>query len=287
MKNASLIALILAGSLTTANAADMAVKAPAAAPPVFGWTGFYEGLGVSGGYGWGNDSASLTGDVARGAGSTVVNAINNGAVTIAPDLTTAASRVKESGGTVGWQGGYNWQFDPKWLAGFETDIQWADIKGFTSFGVPSGSFSATSSERLQWYGTARARVGFIPLPQLLLYATGGLAYGETHGSGSVLRSTTFNLGLPSPGNPTSINCTGLQICLAGSDSKVTAGWTAGAGEEYAVTQHITLKVEYLHVDLGTHSFLLTPTIQPIGTGFITAQFKNAYDIVHAGFNYRF
>ncbi len=53
-KIASLAAAAIAfGGVQTASAADMAVKAPALAPPVlYNWTGWY--VGINGGYGWNN-----------------------------------------------------------------------------------------------------------------------------------------------------------------------------------------------------------------------------------------
>jgi outer membrane immunogenic protein len=38
------------------------------------------------------------------------------------------------------------------------------------------------TKSIDWFGTVRGRVGFLVTPQWLLYATGGLAYGETKSS---------------------------------------------------------------------------------------------------------
>ena len=35
-----------------------------------------------------------------------------------------------------------------------------------------------SKSQLDWFGTARGRFGYVPTPRLLVYGTGGLAYGE-------------------------------------------------------------------------------------------------------------
>ena len=42
---------------------------------------------------------------------------------------------------------------------------------------PGAGFLA-ASQRIDWFGTVRARAGFTPVDRLLLYVTGGLAYGN-------------------------------------------------------------------------------------------------------------
>ena len=50
--------LLIAAPLSTASAADMALKAPPPPPaPIFSWTGFYVGAQVGGA--WGHDNASI------------------------------------------------------------------------------------------------------------------------------------------------------------------------------------------------------------------------------------
>jgi len=39
-------------------------------------------------------------------------------------------------------------------------------------------------------------------------------------------------------------------CFLGNSSRIGVGWTAGAGVEYALWNNLTLKVEYLFVNLG-------------------------------------
>ena len=271
-----------------ASAADLPVKAPAAIAPTFSWTGFYQGL--NGGYGWeNNNDVSLTGDVSNGAGNFIVSNLITGVQTFGVPVQAFKAGFNQSGGNAGGQAGYNWQFDRRWLIGVEADIQYSDIKGGVSFGHPAlgiATFNGNAFNTLQWYGTARARIGFIPIERLLVYATGGLAYGETRANASMSNVSASGISFGGA-SPTTISCPGLTICMAGSDSKISVGWTAGFGEEYAVLPNLTLKAEYLHVDLGNQSFLLAPTVVPIGTASITAQFKNAYDIVRAGFNYKF
>ena len=61
----------------------------------------------------------------------------------------------------------------------------------------------------------RARLGFKPLNDLLLYGTGGLAYGGAGNSASLALTPLGD------GN------------YAGATSETRVGWTAGVGGEYA------------------------------------------------------
>ena len=76
-----------------------------------------------------------------------------------------------------------------------------------------------------------------------------------------------------------------------AESHTEVGWTAGGGVEYAVTNAVSLKAEYLHVDLGSQTFKLVaqqPQLAPsTGNGFITAKYENDYDIVRVGVNVKF
>lgn len=82
-------------------------------------------------------------------------------------------------------------------------------------------------------GTVRARLGFTPTERLMVYGTGGLAYGKVK---------------------TSLSAYDDGESFSAGNSKTKAGWTLGAGVEYAVTNNWTLKSEYLYTDLGKRSF---------------------------------
>ena len=74
-------------------------------------------------------------------------------------------------------------------------------------------------------------------PRVLLYVTGGLAYGGLKTTGA-LAGVTANL---SPGR------------VVGSSTETRVGWTVGAGVEGMITQNWTAKLEYLYMDLGSVS----------------------------------
>ena len=152
-----------------------------------------------------------------------------------------------SGGLVGATVGYNYQINQAVL-GVEGDIDWADINGSTSTGCPTTSCKTSDS----WLSTVRGRLGYAG-DRFMPYVTGGLALGDIKASG--------------PG-------------LAGASS-TNAGWTVGAGIEFAIAGHWTAKAEYLYADLGSFS---------CGTacgGTPTQDVSWKANIFRGGVNYRF
>ena len=155
---------------TSALAADMPLKAPPApVAPAWSWTGFYGG--INGGYGWnrstGDEYAINPAGVLFGAGTD----------------SGVAGVVRPRGGLFGGQAGYNWQ-SQSIVYGLEADIQWSGIKGSGSGidpccnGAPGAPGLFTANANLQWFGTARGRIGVLASPNTLLYVTGGLIYGR-------------------------------------------------------------------------------------------------------------
>jgi outer membrane immunogenic protein len=203
--------------------------------------------------------------------------------------------------TNGWlgglQAGYNWQINRNWLVGLETDFDWSHINGSGSSNVvlegePS-NFQA--AENVSWFGTVRARVGFLPVPTLLLYATGGLGYGRFDENVALnAPRTAFPFGTSGPGGFT-FTCVGGPDCFLGGNSHTAAGWTVGAGFEYALWNHISYKAEYLYVDLGSSSanvvaqstagFAPPPPLIP--SSFTASYGKTDFNVVRAGINYKF
>ena len=162
-----------------------------------------------------------------------------------------------AGGTLG----ANYQTGP-YLVGFEGDIDWSNVQGNTSaatcaaLGAPAGTTCQTKST---WLGTARARVGYA-FDRLLVFGSGGAAFGGLQpvlNPGGVVFSPTPQL-----------------------------GWTAGAGVEYAFTDAISAKVEYLFVNLGTVACPVSTTLTGCGP-FTSHSFTFSENLVRAGVNYKF
>jgi outer membrane immunogenic protein len=252
----AIVALAATGSVWAADLPPPQVFKAPPPPPWYDWTGFY--IGGNGGYSWG-----------RGA-------TNYAVAGRAPFSTTQAI----NGGLGGGQIGYNWQFNHNWLLGIEADFQGTGERGGSGLPtivippiigaavVPGSTTTANLSQSLPWFGTVRGRVGVEPVDRWLLYATGGLAYGQLN---STLGSTTTT--------------TGGVVTAASSSANVTrAGWTVGAGVEWAFLNRWSAKLEYIYMDLGTFN-LTFPGTGPYATVVTSTHFTD--NIVRAGINYSF
>lgn len=259
---------IAAASVGTAVAADLPVDKtpvrPAAAAPA--WSGFYAGGNI--GYGWDSGSSGLP--------ISTTDPLLAGFVAFLATSGSYPDRMSPSahGAIGGGQAGYNWQLQPRWLAGIEADLQGASIKGTdtqarTPFGLDATSTSLSKS--IGWFGTVRGRVGFLIDPQWLLYATGGLAYGETKLGFGTITTTSACV----------VNAT---ICANGASSSVRAGWTVGAGVEAMLAQNWSFKAEYLYIDLGRQSVNFLAYTAPIIFS-PSADFHE--QIARVGLNYHF
>jgi len=266
----SLIAISLLGVLVT----SPALAAPPPAPPwgnwsglINNWSGFYIGLNAGGASG-----ANTTDSFSGNAATDPFFAANEFPTRLLPDPVGLFG---------GAQVGYNSQLNDWFIGGVEADIQGGRISGIGTetptpvFFVP---FMTSIAQQSNWFGTVRVRAGYTPWQNLLIYATGGLAYGEVETSFNAI-ATGFTLD----------TCPLNFTCTTGSSSSVRAGWTAGAGFELMLDPHWSIKAEYLYVDLGSLSATATPA--PAGvplpayrfTG--TAQFQE--NIVRAGVNWHF
>jgi outer membrane immunogenic protein len=267
MKKLMVAASILAASAVSASAADLAArpytKAPAAVAAAYNWTGWYVGGNV--GYGWGENTGagySSFADVGIGGLAAFMAAGGN----VLPGLNP-------SGILGGGQIGYNWQVSPAWIVGIVADLQAADIKASGANGVSIGAFTdivQSKSVKTDWFGTVRGKLGFAA-NNLLLYGTGGFAYG------GVKASTSFN----------DSSFGGGALVFAGSSSATNTGWAAGAGFEYALTRNWTIGAEYLFVDLGSLTVTEARVSGPANASTFTSVSKFRDNIGRILVNYRF
>jgi len=268
--------ICLAGAaiaLTTgcALAADLpSRKAPApiaaSAPPAI-WTGFY--AGVNAGYTFPADRSLSLSSVSLSP--------------LAPIIAWAAEAngvypAGSDGFIGGGQAGYNFQLG-NFVLGFEADFQGLAANGGGSDSLVVGLFGANTffsdnraSQSLDYLGTARGRVGYLLTPTLLLYGTGGLAYGGARTSASVLQFSSTN---------------GFFGAGSTSASELLVGWTAGAGAEWRFDPNWSVKLEYLHYDLGRleQDFILFRPVGPFAASHTSARFDG--HIVRVGVNYHF
>jgi outer membrane immunogenic protein len=251
-------ALFAAGA---AQAADLPYRSPPPAPPppVFTWTGAYAGSNVGIGF---LDARS---DPA---------CVNPGGVSFGVGCAVPPSfRLRKAGLIGGAQSGYNVQYN-MFVVGIENDIQGASIEKSSTaagaFPLIGGGFTppgtVTAKERLSYFGTVRGRLG-ISFDRGLLYATGGLIYGDVEEG--------IDARFPAAG-----------VAFVTSRERLRLGFTAGAGIEYAITDRLSIKAEGLYYDLGRKT-LLTDSI-PLPTGFRAGvRDRVTGEIARVGLNYHF
>jgi outer membrane immunogenic protein len=236
------------------HAADLAPVSKAPAVAAFNWTGFY--LGAQAGYGWARNTEGITD----------VNHFNN---LVAGNFIATSLPIDASGFVGGGQIGYNWQINPLWVVGLEADLAWTDIEGSVAVPGPNDtSRIMTGTQKLDWLGTVRGRLGVTSIDRTLLFVTGGFAYGH----GSLATALTRTTGCAN------------SNCQKGSTSGNLTGWTVGGGAEWAFAANWSAKAEYLYYDLGSLSHLMTdPNFPPI----FNARAAFTGHIARLGVNYRF
>lgn len=262
MKTVSVIAAaaVLLAAASSALAADLPSRKapPVDIPPPPSWTGFYGG--VNGGYTW-TGSNAIT--------QTYVDTLPGGFATNAARGNIPSQEFVGNGGFIGGgQVGFNWQFDNRFVIGVEADIDGL-TGGSKSTNFLGGNAATRFSRSLGELGTVRARLGFAATPELLLYATGGLAYGQGNLAGNYNQT--------------------WSAAAVDNESQTLAGYSVGAGVEWAVTPAWSVKAEYLYYDLGA---LQTSGVQAsyksAGLAAVsTAQSTSRFDghVVRLGLNY--
>jgi len=153
-----------------------------------------------------------------------------------------------SGFTAGGQIGFNHQMD-SFVVGLEGDLSWNSGVGKRAFPGP-----VTTEGKVNWAGSIRARAGFAA-DRALVYATGGYAFGN-------VKAAVFDTTIP-------------QVF---SSSTTRHGWTAGGGIEYAFTDKVSARAEYLYSNLGSKTIFAAPYTTRSGV---------TRSVLRAGVNYHF
>ncbi len=199
---------------------------PTASPslPSFTWTGFYVGGQI--GYGWGDNDGSVSWATAQGQSGQ-------------SNLGSGAQGV-----IGGAHLGYNQQFD-HWVLGLEGSVDGAtlsknvlvlapSIVGQTLTGNPAVGGTVTGTVESGIQGSVRARAGYA-FGRFLPYVTGGVAIGSFYTDAQVFGTDLDGV---------------TNFAASGANSATRVGWTLGAGVEYAVNNHWSLRAEYRYTDFG-------------------------------------
>jgi outer membrane immunogenic protein len=156
------------------------------------------------------------------------------------------------GGLYGVEAGYNYQ-SGAFVVGGAADINFGSVNG------PASPFpGANASGNVTGDGTIRVRFGYA-LDRALLYITGGYAGANVKGSVADF----------SPGGP----------AIFASQSNYLNGFVVGGGLEFAVTNNVSLKGEYLFKDFGSANYF-SGTRDAINSGI-------SYSTLRAGIDYHF
>jgi outer membrane immunogenic protein len=263
MTKTSVAVLALIGLAGPALAADISVPRPYYTPTVipvlFNWTGFYVGGNVGGHSG--RDRITSTTDP---TGWTTASAA---------EIDTASPvNLQMQGVTAGAQLGFNLQMGSHLVGGIEADANWASgSKSRTlvfpgSVNVAAGDFMTNSSNAVV-LATVRGRLG-LTMDRAMLYGTGGLALATLKTTDSF---AAFN-GTSLATNSTTTN---------------HAGWTAGGGLEFAFSDYVSAKVEYLYVAIPTFDILIPSCPACLAGSDILVHHRFSDNIVRGGLNLRF
>lgn len=253
MKRFFLATSALIAATAVASAADLPMRAPAPAPapvyvaPVFTWSGFY--VGVNGGY---------AGDEFRYPFA--VTADIEGPVTVA----SGKASVNSSGFIGGAQIGYNFQLGNNFVLGIEGDYNFSNVEGRVAADAnfDGSNIALSAGSELTSFATVRARAGY-SWDRALLYVTGGWAHARIKSGLDVSYDSESLISLSRKHN---LN-----------------GWALGAGLEYALTDRLSFKTEYLYMDFGKATLLETN----FGEANIGLDVDTRIHTVRAGLNYRF
>jgi len=244
---------------TPVSAADLSVKAVPTHTPAFSWTGCYLGLNAGG----------------AASGTDFKSSVDPGTHLVDPaDLATAAATGTGSGNDPGFiggvQGGCNYQTGI-FVAGIEGDWDWFRSK--PAFSNPNGvlttadTMTITQSLQTDSLATIRPRIG-IASDRSLIYATGGVAFAH------VKYTQTY------------VDTLNAAAGTATASSNLV-GWTAGAGWEWAWTDHVSVKTEYLFAKFPTLNALGVIADNAAGANTLHGSANLTIQTVRLGVNYRF
>jgi len=169
-----------------------------------------------------------------------------------------------SGGLAGGTVGCNLQFS-SFVIGIEDDFSWTNKSGSRNDVLPF-NLNAVSTTREKWIDTLRGRAGYA-WDRFLVYGTGGVAWAGSE-----------------------VNVVNPVVAASVTDAQTRTGWVVGVGAEWAAWTGawgaLSFKLEYLHADFGTGTYINPPVPVPGGT-IVTRDVRLTDDIVRAGMNLKF
>lgn len=202
------IGLVGAGVTAPALAADLPTRPyypPPIFAPVYDWSGFFFGANA----GWAADAKCW-------------GVTNDFGIPQVPTANAGCSR--GSGGEVGGQIGYRWQWS-YWVLGVEAQGDWSDLKGSRLSLVNA---LVTNQSQVRGFGLFTGQVGYV-WNNALVYLKGGAAVTSDKYDG---------MG----------TATGIVFDRA---SETRLGGTLGGGIEFGLAPNWSIALEYDHLFMGS------------------------------------
>lgn len=234
-----------------ASAADLGAKPIyRKAPPVevFTWTGGYIGGYVGGAFGAKDATTGLP-----------VNA----AGVATPFGGPAASYDLGSSVIGGYTSGYNWQFAPNWVIGYEGETGYIGTKGSSNYVGSATSIATTRADGL--YSVWAARFGYA-VDRSLIYVKGGATLVD------------FETGVSNGTAGTHIDT---------MQRKYRFGYAIGGGWEYAIDNKWSVKAEYLYLGFDNDVTTMGNLNGNSGTQVFTTTTLPGIHTAKVGLNYKF
>lgn len=167
----------------------------------------------------------------------------------------------------GYTSGYNWQFAPNWVLGYEGETGYLRIHGSgvqNPPGVSNGLNDTNGITRIgDWYSAYTARLGYA-WDRSLVYVKGGAAVVRVEAGVSDNVANT----------------------LETIQHKWKVGYVVGGGWEYAFDNRWSVKAEYLYLGLDT-DFTTTGNSTPANVQYFTTTHIPGIHTGKVGLNYKF
>ena len=247
-----------------------------AGPPEAPFSGTYAGFNA--GAAWGTSGYATDSGCAPSGINAVfceagASAINGPAV-----ANSGSGDLSTAGFTGGIQGGHNWQRG-RIVYGGEADFGAFDlgdssaVNGTFPFTFLGDSYSLTNAVSTDWLATIRGRLGVAVRPELLLYATGGVAFSDFEFSSAY--------------SDNAIDSTFPGGTGTGRESGVRIGWVLGGGGEWLLDGPWSVKTEYLYTDFGSEDFAVPLSNTAAFTQTMRVKADLTAHIARVGLNYRY